>query len=163
MTTATQSRTAPLSDYEFVLAGHAVFTVTSLRTGTEMRFRVTHKVYDDGGEFYFVNVWAQDDDGAQDDDDAQDDKPQPEFMPVGRLFPQTGRMKSTRNSRFPEGTAAFNTAEWLFKMLATKQDFSHVATFHAETVNCCVCGRKLRAKASVDARIGPICAGRFGM
>lgn len=42
-----------------------------------------------------------------------------------------------------------------------KMSLSECMAFGIENVQCCVCSRKLTAKASKEAGIGPICASRF--
>jgi hypothetical protein len=127
----------------FILAGRAVFTVRSRRTGERRTFKVAQKEGAEG--FYFVSLLNGPDNTS-------------DYRYLGAMF--TGRengklgWKLNRQGWAPEAGAAFG---WVVKVLNGQTDASQAEFWHEG--RCGRCGRALTTPESIASGIGPVCAG----
>jgi len=129
---------------DFMLAGRAVFTVTSRRTGARFTYRVARA--DKGAERYYVHVLT----GPDNDRD---------YAYAGMLFPSgTGlRARQTHGSRVLPTAPSWMGFVWLVSMLNAGRDYSNSAAVdHAG--RCARCGRTLTVPESIRTGLGPECA-----
>ena len=139
----------------FLLAGSAIFTIVSKKTGNRKTFKVSAKK---GGEgFFFVSLLNGPDNTS-------------DYKYLGALFVKSSGpaadfasepllgWKTNKQSWGVEAAAAF---EWIVKNLNGQTDsdlFDHATVYHEG--RCGRCGRVLTTPESISTGLGPVCAGR---
>lgn len=148
MTTLTHNITNAEAARNFMLAGNAIFTLVSKRTGTRYTYRVRAPREQRGDrEVRFAALLT----GPNNERDYRfigtifvaDDKPRDGFA-VGRNAPQG------------DGTKAL---EWFLKALPHEGEVPATVEFWTEG-RCGRCGRTLTVDDSIELGLGPICAQR---
>lgn len=120
----------------FLLAGNAVFTVRSHRSGRHFTFRVSQAK--DGG-MYFVSVMTS----------------YQEFTYCGVLVPKTGELKLTKASTCRDDSPCVRAFRWVSSALWKGEYPRQCDVMHEGS--CCRCGRPLDDPESIDLGIGPTC------
>lgn len=148
-------------DRDFITGGRAIFTVEipawwAAANGAQRHytFRVNRKEAEAGspyGDTYFVSMLAGPDNTS-------------DYAYVGILDVERGAVRLTKASRYAETTAPVRLLRRVVARLwAGDVDAIGAAGFalHHEG-RCCRCGRMLTTPESIEAGIGPECAGRRG-
>lgn len=125
---------------EFALAGKAIFTVVSKKTGT----RFTFKVAKHENSPWFVGVLT----GADNSCDTS-------YSFLGTLF-EDGEYRHGAKSRISPQAPSAQAAAWLMPRLFRRVALSQVEIFHEG--RCGRCGRRLTVPSSIESGIGPECA-----
>jgi Family of unknown function (DUF6011) len=134
---------------KFVLAGKAIFTVVSKRTGTRYTFKVTHK--DASGQWpekYFVAYLNGPDNWTN-------------YVTFGQIsmngvFSLTNKAKNELHLTMDSApVAAFN---WTYQFVNAGKDPIGVEFWHAG--KCGRCGRLLTVPSSIEMGLGPECASK---
>lgn len=122
----------------YVLAGRAIVTIRSPKTGVRFTFKITKSAdAPDRPAVHFVSVLT----GADS-----------EYSYLGTLF-ATG-FRSTRKSRINPTAPSFVAFAWFAANLESpKLDAWHEGS-------CGRCGRRLTVPESIVSGLGPVCAGR---
>lgn len=137
----------------FALAGNAIITLQSLRTGTHFTYKVRAK--DVAGEIkadyqpdriWFVSLLSN---GSADEGD---------FQYIG-LINKHKEFRLTKNSRCSEQAASFKAFEWFWHMVRDGIPSELVIRHEGR---CGRCGRTLTVPESIDRGIGPECAEKMG-
>jgi hypothetical protein len=126
---------------KFILAGHAVFTITSTATGQSFTYKVSAPKDTDAspGRPYFASVLTGPNNQA-------------DYTYLGML--RNGRVVPTRASTISPDAPSFVALNWfLGHVNSPKVEFRHEG-------KCCRCGRALTRPESIDSGMGPECAGR---
>ena len=128
---------------KFIFAGNAYFTVRNSRTGNRFTFRVSKPKNKRGdGEVHFVSVLT----GPENTNN---------YSFLGTIFDKTN-FRYSRKSAIGADAQSAKAWEWFFQKRNSLPDFIEV--WHAG--RCCRCGRMLTVPESIEAGIGPECAGR---
>lgn len=139
-TQTTEAKVALESAMKFILAGKAVFTLRSNRTGTRFTYKVRKPSEDKPGPpVWFVSLLT----GPNNEGDYQ-------YLGIIRdgQFQLTGKSKAKKDA---PSVVAFS---WFLRFAAKGED-PHVELWHAG--RCGRCGRTLTVPESVDAGFGPEC------
>lgn len=145
---------------EFVMAGNATFTLeipAEFRADKPVNPHYTYRVRkakanDRWPEAWFINLLTGPENTA-------------DYQPIGKVDPQTGEVRLTRNSKFTDDTwpvRLINRA--LIRLWKGEGQALEAAGFkmHHEG-RCCRCGRLLTVPESIESGIGPECASRMGV
>jgi len=136
----------------FMLAGRAVFTVVSPKTGARYTYKVTRKEVDErlmpGGKtsLYFVKVLTG-------PDNTQD------YTFAGTLFNGGTVYRHSYKSSIGATSPSVVAFQWLLARLVGGKDLRGVEVFHEG--RCGRCGRALTVPTSIESGFGPECAGRI--
>ncbi len=124
----------------FALAGNAIFTVTSRKTGTRFTFKIQKP---SPTTPHFVKVLS----GPDNEND---------YRYFGIIFNSTTFVHANpeKTTISPEAPSAQAFA-WLWKNLHNPKALSQVEIHHEG--RCCRCGRKLTVPSSVESGVGPEC------
>lgn len=138
--------TFPLRD--FILAGHAVFTVRSKKTGTRFTYKIRQPEPETDGAPapHFVSVLT----GPDNESD---------YQYLGCIF-QARDFVVTKKSRIGKDAPSAKAFAWLWAQLMAGKDVTGQMEYWHEGT-CCRCGRRLTTPESIEAGIGPVCAGRM--
>jgi hypothetical protein len=133
----------------FLLAGHAVFTLVSKKSGARKTFRVS--AAEDKNDFWFVGLLTGSDNTS-------------DYKYLGALFiksvgPDAGALGFKLNKQ-GWGEEAAKAFAWLLRSIdkGDAQFFDDAEFFHEG--RCGKCGRALTTPESITLGLGPICAGR---
>ena len=141
---------------QFVLAGKAVFTITDNTSGRHFTYRVNKaaKPRADGGSNYFVSLGISYEGSVY----------------MGMLFPTAHagvkagsyHFKMTHKSAVGRDSPSYRVFVLFWDaVLDGTIDELTTLTFRHEG-KCCMCARPLTNPESIDAGIGPECAGKIG-
>ena len=135
---------------QFLLAGHAVFTVSNGKGGHHT-FRVTKPDdFSPDRPTYFVAALTGPDNTS-------------DYTYLGLIDTRTGGVRLTAKSKFAADSPSYKVGSW-----AVKRVFTEVATPLPEGYKiehagrCGVCGRPLTTPESIECGIGPVCLERLG-
>lgn len=138
---------APGISPEFILAGHAIFTVSNGR-GEHYTFRVTKKENDDGRPpVWFVSLLT----GPNNESD---------YTYLGLLDVALWRIRLTQKSRMTAESKPVKVFDWTLARVREGQDGKMLPAgykIHHEG-KCGRCGRTLTVPESVTSGLGPECA-----
>lgn len=130
---------------DFILAGNAIFTVSSPELG-HRTYRVCKVEFGDGGDpFWFAKLLSGPDNTR-------------DYSYLGRVRPETGKLTTTRKS--PEGIESSEAWKYLAGVLMAVwigEDLDGIEVAHAG--KCGRCGRLLTDPVSLELGLGPICRG----
>lgn len=124
-----------------VLAGHAIFTLVSKKTGARFTYRVTEREFDDGRVVHFASVLTHTDGDG--------------YAYLGMI--DAAGFRRTKNSKIGQSAPSFLAFAWMWKLLEAKQNLLAAAeVWHVGS--CLKCGRALTVPESIESGYGPICA-----
>ena len=132
---------------QFILAGKAVFTIRSKRTGARFTYKVTATKEKDA---YFVKFMSGPDNEAS-------------YTFAGMIF-NGNRFVLGRKARangLSETTPAIAAFIWVFARLIANIDPPNVEIWHSG--HCGRCARTLTVPESIESGIGPECAKMMGL
>lgn len=127
--------------HAFMLAGNATFTIVSKATGTRFTYRVRQP---DADKPHFVSVLTGSDNESS-------------YTFLGTIFPD-GTYRHGKRSSIGENAPSAKAFSWLYASLGSPSFESQCDVWHEG--RCCRCGRKLTVPSSIEAGIGPECAGK---
>lgn len=132
---------------EFVLAGHAIFTLVSRSTGQRLTFRVMRAEVRPGDSRpapWFVGVLTGPDNTT-------------DYAFLGTVFAPMN-FKHSAKSRIGPDAQSVKAFTWFIRQLSAGRSGSlgQVEIYHEG--RCCRCGRPLTTPSSVASGIGPVCA-----
>lgn len=130
------------TEHAFLLAGNATFTVVSKKTGSRFTFRVRRPKPDSP---HFVTVLTGSDNEHS-------------YTFLGTIFAD-GTYRHGRKSSISESAPSARAFAWFYGMLTSPERLAAQAEVWHEG-RCCRCGRKLTVPSSIEAGIGPECAGK---
>ena len=132
---------------EFVTAGKAIFTVSNGDKGNWYTYKVTHKPANGQyKESWFVSILSGPDNNSN-------------YTYMGMLDVLTGDVRLTRKSTFTDESQPVRVIRWALNNLWTGKAFPAGYDVQHEG-RCGRCGRRLTTPQSLEAGIGPECAGR---
>lgn len=132
---------------EFIVAGKAIFTVSSLVTGNRYTYKIVRGKETDKypNPAYFVYFLT----GPSNETD---------YTYLGVLDPNNGFTRLTKASKCTEDSAPVKAIRWILVRMWQNQDISQCEIRHEG--NCGRCGRRLTVPESIDIGLGPECAGK---
>lgn len=136
---------APLSlehALRFILAGYAIFTLVSRKTGTRFTYRVS--VAKDRPDLFFVSVLT----GPQNTTD---------YQYVG-VITRDGGFRHTAKSKIGTDAPSVKAIQWTIEKLMDGVEPDQLEIYHLG--KCGKCGRPLTVPESIITGLGPTCAGR---
>lgn len=135
-----------ISDYRVMLSGKATFTLES--SGKRYTYRVNRVESEQEGRdpSFFVSLLT-----------GQDN--QNNFTYMGLLQARSGVFMTTKASKLPINSDPCRGIAWLALKLFNNQALP-VGVRLLWANQCQRCGRKLTVPSSIDARLGPECAGK---
>lgn len=128
----------------FVLGGNATFTVVSKKTGVRFTFKVRAAKGDGDNLPYFVMVLT----GSDNEQD---------YSFLGTIFAD-GNYRHGRKSVIGQTAPSACAFQWLWQHIEDPALSDKIEFWHEG--RCCRCGRKLTVPSSIEAGIGPECAGK---
>lgn len=131
--------TSPWIALQFLLAGKAVVTLRSRKTGVHFTYRIRRR-----DEVFFVSLLA----GSDNVND---------YQFIGTLFDRC-RFRHSPKSRIGEGAPAVKAFKWMIEHLNRQVLPCTLEIWHEG--RCGRCGRRLTVPESIATGIGPDCAGR---
>lgn len=139
---------------KFILAGRAVFTIKSMRTGLHLTYKVKqnkkHQLRPGEAPLYFISVL-----------DHADGHGGYSYLGTVRNDRAVIRLNVTRKSPYHSQTAAaqVTAASWLFQQLSNDQLSDRCELWHEG--RCGRCSRPLTHPESIRTGFGPECAGKI--
>jgi hypothetical protein len=135
---------------QFVLAGNATFTVQNTNTGTRYTFKVCKAKDQDPAAnnartLHFVKLLT----GSDNEND---------YIYIGTIF-NGQEFRRTRTSKVTEDAPGFKAFAGVWGCLSGKGLPEAIKFYHEG--KCCRCGRTLTVPESIEAGIGPECAGKI--
>jgi hypothetical protein len=127
----------PIKSTEFFSGGNALFTVSNPQ-GTRYTFRIRKPKPDMP---FFVSLLTGPDNESS-------------YTYLGIYVPQIQAIRLTSKSRYTEDSLPVKVLRWAVKLPKLPEGY---AIQHEG--RCCRCGRTLTVPESIDAGIGPECAG----
>lgn len=123
----------------FALAGRAIFTLVSAKTGSRFTFRVSRCKGESEDRPWFVSVLTGPD----------------QYTYLGSIFP--GSLRFNRGKKSPIGTdaASFRAFSWSWEAFRAGQMPTALEVWHEG--RCGRCGRRLTVPASILSGLGPEC------
>lgn len=137
-----QAPIAAQSVKDFALAGRAIFTVVSKKTGSRFTYKIRKS---DDGKLHFVAVLT----GPENTSD---------YTYLGTIFGERD-YRHGRKSRIGFDAPSAKAFEWFWNQAVRFGKLDQVEIYHEG--RCCRCGRALTVPESVAAGIGPECAGKL--
>jgi len=134
----------------FMLAGKAIFTLVSKRTGTRYTYKVTHKdANGQYGESWMVSyLTGQDNEG--------------DYTYLGQIHRDAVKgffFHATKASKHMVAALPFTGFNWAFERINAGIDVSEkMEVWHAG--RCGRCGRLLTVPSSIEMGLGPECASK---
>lgn len=125
----------------FALAGNAILTFVSMKTGTRFTYRIRLKEMDDGKKLRFVSVLSS----------------PSEYTFLGTVF-EDGTYRHGRRSSVGADAPSAIAFAWSWRWLSSSRLPPNAEVWHEGT--CGRCGRPLTVPESIAAGIGPVCAGK---
>lgn len=134
----------------FVLAGHAVFTLVSLKTGARFTYKVgTPETPRPGaGPVHFVSVLTGPDNTS-------------DYQFVGTIFGERD-YRHSRKARITEQAPSVQAFTWFWRQLVAGADLTGKVEIYHEG-RCGRCGRALTVPESVESGYGPDCRDKMGV
>lgn len=132
------------SEREFVLAGRAVFTLRSRRTGDRFTYQVKARDISDPRTVWFVSVLT----GAQNDSD---------YSYLGFINAEEVFVNGGVKSRIGYDAPSAKGFAWFWRHVDAL-DLEQVEVWHEGA--CGRCGRALTDPESIASGLGPVCRGR---
>lgn len=129
----------------YALAGNAVLTMQSERTGAHYTFHIERAT--DGRPIYFVSLLTGPDN-------------QGDFSYIGVI--REGAFKTTAKTKLPEDSRPIVSFKWIWGWL-TKRDQLPPQCIIRHEGRCGRCNRQLTTPISIDRGIGPECAKQMGL
>ena len=133
----------------FITAGKAIFTCKSLKTGNRFTYKVEAPKGKDAKDtaIFFVKVLTGSDNNT-------------DYSFFGCVRRQNGSVFFTPSAKSRISSEAPSVAafRYVLQNLAANREMPSVEIWHEGS--CCRCGRRLTTPESVQAGIGPECAGR---
>lgn len=126
---------------EYMLAGNAIFTLRSIKTGTRFTYRV-RAANDTTLTPYFVHLLTGPDNTH-------------DYQFLGTLFAD-GEYKHSHKSRIAADAPSAKGAKWFIQRTAAGLPCCNVEFFHEG--RCGRCGRRLTVPESIMSGIGPECS-----
>lgn len=124
----------------FILAGKAIFTLESTRTGRWFTYKVVKKTFEDN-VFYFVNVLT-----------GQDNENSYTYLGVVNL---NFHLSLTKKSKISEDSLSFKALNFFLNYIKNEKLHDEVNFYHEGV--CGKCGRRLTTPDSVKIGLGPVC------
>jgi uncharacterized protein DUF6011 len=144
----THCNAGQLEGRRFFLAGKAIFTITSHRTGKHYTYRINKKDDDPTKPpVYFVALLT----GPNNEND---------YSYVGMLDAETGDVRRTKGSRVGEDAESFKGVRWALSHVFAGRPLVGAMIQHAG--RCGRCARTLTEPESIACGIGPECRGKMG-
>lgn len=130
--------------WDYIRGGRGMFTMESQVSGTHITYKVgCPKDLEEGKpKPLFIKFLAPDD-----------------FYFIGTIWEDKIEYKHSAKARASEDSASVKGLKWLVKHIQQKKNLPKDMAFWHEGI-CAVCGRPLTNPESIEAGIGPICAGR---
>ena len=141
---------SPAAAKNFMLAGKAIFTLVSLKTGTRYTFKVTHKPASEKyGESWMVSYLTGPDNWSN-------------YSYIGQIKSTTSGYTffTTRASKLTMESAPVAGFNWAFTHINADLDTPNMEVWHAG--KCGRCGRLLTVPSSCALGLGPECASKGG-
>lgn len=136
--------TAALTDYQIMLCGKATFTLEA--SGKRYTYRVK-RVDGTHGVAYFVNLLTGPDNTS-------------DYTYLGIIDDQQGAFRLTKASKLGLDTDPVKGITWLVRKLHKGETLPESVRLLWSS-KCQRCGRALTVPSSIDARLGPECAGKM--
>jgi len=142
--------TSPEAVRNYLLAGHATFTVQARESGKRFTFKFDRPEAEPGRD---RPVWVKVMDGSNNETD---------FAFLGTLWPRTNgwEYKRSPKSRVSDQALSAKAAKWLLGCLTVSEAalLTQAEVWHEG--HCGRCGRKLTVPESIETGLGPECAKR---
>jgi hypothetical protein len=132
----------------FMLAGNATLTVVSKRTGARFTYKVRQAK--DNDALYFVALMN----GPDNEGDFQ-------YLGTIRTNADGARYQRGRKAKIAPTAPSAKAFDWLTTMLFIAKVLPNACEVWHEG-RCGRCGRKLTVPESIEAGLGPECAGKVG-
>lgn len=126
----------------FILAGKAIFTIVSKKTGTRFTYRVTKKRDMD---LWFVSLLR----GHDNEND---------YAYLGVI--KDDAVLQTAKSKVSPGAPSYVAIRWTVERLFQNRSIEQIEVWHAG--HCGRCGRLLTVPESIDSGFGPECIQLIG-
>lgn len=136
----TQAELTPIFRKTYILGGDATITVVSRSTGSRYTYRIRAKKAKDSQKVHFVSLLAGDDNENS-------------YKYLGTIFDESRYFHGKKSPISPEAPSAKAFA-WTWAHL----DSDEIEVWHSG--RCSRCGRTLTTPESIQAGIGPVCAGK---
>ncbi len=134
---------------EYVVAGNACFTVSN-GAGNWYTFKVRRKEFENGVRYFAKFMNGQDNEGS--------------YAYLGMIDPEALTFRTTPASQNLAGSTPAKALAWALDVLAGRSTGERQAAAEImPSTRCCRCGRLLTTPDSVNAGIGPECAGRVSV
>lgn len=130
----------------FILAGRAVFTVVSEKTGTRYTFKVSEKKMNDGKVLHFVSVLT----GSDNTND---------YTFLGTIFDRATYRHGNRSPISADAGSA-KAFGWIWNRLSAGAPLTGAHIHHEG--KCGRCGRALTVPESIASGYGAECLGKIG-
>lgn len=121
----------------FILAGHAIFTIESTRTGAWYTYKVNSSKKDIN--LFFVNVLTGGDD----------------YVYMGMI--KNNIFSLTKASKFTKDSTSFKAFDFYFRNIMAGKIHPEINFYHLGI--CGKCGKPLSDPNSINRGIGPVCGG----
>lgn len=133
----------------FILAGRAIFTLQGKET--RYTYRVNRADPKEGSSYthvaYFVSLLTGPDNTS-------------DYTYLGMVDPQSGAVKLTRKSQYTDQSKPVLAVRWAFGLIWAGRPLPEPAKIY-HVGRCGRCGRALTVPSSIEAGIGPECAGKL--
>lgn len=141
-----QTKSKTLSDYQVLLCGKATFTLEC--SGKRYTYRIS-KVSDEGRPpVYFASLLTGEDNESS-------------YTYLGIVVPDRGIVRLTKASKMTDDSDPVRGIRWVVGRLFNRLPIpEQVRLLWSD--RCQRCGRTLTVPSSIDARLGPECAGKVG-
>lgn len=137
----------PVNDARaFALGGNATFTIVSKKTGTRFTYRVRKPRSEGDNLPHFVGVLT----GSDNEND---------YTFLGTIF-SDGNYRPGRKSTISPTAPSAKAFAWFWEHVNDADLSAKLDVYHEG--RCCRCGRRLTVPSSIEAGIGPECAGKEG-
>ena len=142
---ATHAKLTSQAAETFVLAGNAIFTLVSLKTGARYTYRVRMAEPEPGKpSTWFVSLLTGPDNTG-------------DYQYIG-IIDSSRTFRRTRKSKLSETSLPVVAFRWVYEKLAAHLDPPNVEIWHAG--RCGRCGRTLTVPESIQLGLGPECASK---
>lgn len=143
ITTNKNAKLSTANALKFMLAGHAIFTLLSLKSGVRFTYKICKA---DNADVWFVKLLN----GPNNTDD---------YIYIGVIKGDNNNgihFRHTAKSKVLPTTSSFIAFDWTFKVLLAGYEPKGVEIWHQG--QCGRCGRPLTVPESIESGIGPVCA-----
>lgn len=135
-----------LNRRQFMFAGNAIFTITSLKTGQSFTYKLSEPSgpANEGATKPLFAAVLTGPDNTRD------------YTYIGVVDRVRGVVKSTKGSKVFGDAPSYKALTWFLQNLESDRvEFRHCG-------RCGRCGRTLTVPSSIDSGLGPECAGKVG-